>query len=854
MTALDAFTKRIFEIHEGSVKYVLGLQDINSNVSRLGRVLTQIYTVGIDAVNAMMKAMTMLGRRMQGLLITRLVSDLLPLLRPILDIWSTGIGEAVVSDLEPLKVSIFGRFTPPTDVIARVIGSLTGESRKLSIPTYEDIATIPPIPLVTPPPTLELMETVNAHINRISEVGRKVYETAPAMTVGVGIDYGSMRVRATRGIFDILRRGVEEVYGVEALEVTPSRLGIIDTIQEVYEKFAAPASILVPPISHARRYVIDVSEAYNSRVLEPISKVHEVSSFIGMIPIPPIAREIPDIEIAKAGGLVLTIPDMEKGLQLISKGEARAYTMAFPGVAPTPTEVVEGRVAEAPLRVVIKYAPQIKSIDTLGYDLAKRVADMRAIIPPRIETRLVDTFQEVKRRAIDAVSQKISEVYLVGTGAPVMWTPSILEIAKVAGDHIGRISSTILKGAMTYRLGASTRPSVMEAMETAPSVPSISEFTGKVPSLRTPVVEKAVVSKHVLAIPEVERVFRLIAEKVAETYRLGVVSIIPPPIEAVADGVAKVSDFGIRMRVLDRGFDLMEGGVKGLSTAAQSVMHPPSSVEMEQMVNGYVGTVSEMSRALDAFGAVSKEFMTKASGFDIVKAQQLYPAAEVMEAVGSLSGAVSKVSGQYPSMVMERYLEVARASPVREYLTMGTRLGVVSELGSGLDLMGGGGEELSMVASIVASPPSFVDLARIVSGHVSAVSEITRALDKSGIFSREIMDYRVGMEEAIKSSIGGVIVSLLRAQVGRYTLERVPLEAPMSVPTVKLHEIIPLLSSVRTPTKTERPTTVRRDRSIARSRPIEVKVESFKGEIDMRELRRKIARILREEARRHGVF
>ncbi|MFB0543695.1 MAG: hypothetical protein ACETVR_02830, partial [Candidatus Bathyarchaeia archaeon] len=243
MTALDAFIQRIFEIHEGSVKYVVRLHGINSNVSRLGRALTQIYTVGIDSVNAMMKAMALIGRSMRGLLITRFISDLVPLLRHILDIWSTGIGEAVVPDLEPLRLSIFWRFTPPTDVIAGVISSLIGESGKLSIPTNEDVATIPPISLGTPPPTLELIETVNAHISRISEVRRKVYETAPAMT-GVGIDYGS--VRATQGIFDALKRSTEEVYGVEVLGVTPPRLGVVDTVQEVYEKLAAPTSILVP--------------------------------------------------------------------------------------------------------------------------------------------------------------------------------------------------------------------------------------------------------------------------------------------------------------------------------------------------------------------------------------------------------------------------------------------------------------------------------------------------------------------------------------------------------------------------------------------------------------------------------
>ena len=132
---------------------------------------------------------------------------------------------------------------------------------------------------------------------------------------------------------------------------------------------------------------------------------------------------------------------------------------------------------------------------------------------------------------------------------------------------------------------------------------------------------------------------------------------------------------------------------------------------------------------------------------------------------------------------------------------------------------------------------------------VEAMSEVTRVLDASHLLPRETMAYGAGAEAVVQR-----LVSLLHAPAERYTMERIPLEAPRIVPTVKLHEVVPLLSSVKTPSRTDRPPRTERVKSIERPRSIEVKVESLRDERDVRVLRRRIARILREEARRHGVF
>jgi hypothetical protein len=90
----------------------------------------------------------------------------------------------------------------------------------------------------------------------------------------------------------------------------------------------------------------------------------------------------------------------------------------------------------------------------------------------------------------------------------------------------------------------------------------------------------------------------------------------------------------------------------------------------------------------------------------------------------------------------------------------------------------------------------------------------------------------------------------------KYALERVLLDNQRTISTVKLQELASLLSMVRAapqPSQTRAPR-IEPVKSVERPRSIEVKVDALRDERDIRELRRKITRILREEARRYGVF
>jgi hypothetical protein len=69
----------------------------------------------------------------------------------------------------------------------------------------------------------------------------------------------------------------------------------------------------------------------------------------------------------------------------------------------------------------------------------------------------------------------------------------------------------------------------------------------------------------------------------------------------------------------------------------------------------------------------------------------------------------------------------------------------------------------------------------------------------------------------------------------------------MVFPTLRLQEVIPILQSVPTPAKTSTMPT-------QSNFNINITVESLRDEGDLRELERKITRILKEQARRYRLL
>jgi hypothetical protein len=247
-----------------------------------------------------------------------------------------------------------------------------------------------------------------------------------------------------------------------------------------------------------------------------------------------------------------------------------------------------------------------------------------------------------------------------------------------------------------------------------------------------------------------------------------------------------------------------------------------------------------------------------------------HPLHEYITRVSRLAG-ITKVELPAP----EEEIRVPIPTPIRhlqEYIDIAHKLAEVSKLEEPIISIE---EEVEEIARAPLHPiKAYLDLASrlgefmgtraaavygITAAHVPEVEYLGGELEVSKTFDflsvvKEMVASKVEAEKVLTTSLSGVVSSLLEVQVGEQAPERVTLEVPVTVPSPRLLDMLPVLSRVEAIPRAQRPPTVRRERVMERRRPIEIKVEPKIGDIDLRELERKIARILREEARRYGVY
>ena len=108
---------------------------------------------------------------------------------------------------------------------------------------------------------------------------------------------------------------------------------------------------------------------------------------------------------------------------------------------------------------------------------------------------------------------------------------------------------------------------------------------------------------------------------------------------------------------------------------------------------------------------------------------------------------------------------------------------------------------------------------------------------------------------AVEEAAGEMATALTLGPIGQRQIERVALEATPPTPSMRLHEMLPALARQRAQQPAPAPRAETRPRpTYERPKPIEVKVDTRMDDVDLKELERKIARILRDEARRYGVI
>ncbi len=443
--------------------------------------------------------------------------------------------------------------------------------------------------------------------------------------------------------------------------------------------------------------------------------------------------------------------------------------------------------------------PKIGGVSQMVYDLSRWAARMRSKTVV-VETSVVETLMEERSRIVDAVSQRIVEHRDVA--AFFDWRPSILAAIGISSKrvlHDGR------REILAPGIGASWRPTVSavtgEALSIAPE---------DIPSIVSPVFEREAEGRAALVASEVGRVSRQLAEKLAETYREGAVSLAPTRIRALAGGLLLAPSLG------------------GLAAKK----------------------IGSAFKTIGAMKALSEEALVRGRGVNGV-----HPLEDYLAMATRLSG-ISDRDGLEAVWEEDGELIKMPPHPLKEYLALATKYtkdgldgfdGLLDSVGEGVN-----GFAATALGLMSASIDSIIP--GVAEDGMGAFPGAAWALDSLNVVS-EILSKKVEAEGVVKGYMDGLVDGLVEAPAVGVAPLSVALEAPMAAPSVKLQEIVPILSRATAPLAEARgPPSFRRERVADRIRPIEVRVESKMEDIDLRELERKIARILREEARRYGVY
>jgi hypothetical protein len=537
-----------------------------------------------------------------------------------------------------------------------------------------------------------------------------------------------------------------------------------------------------------------------------------------------------------------------------------------------------------------RITPRVRRVHQTFQDLAKWAAGVSAAQPVVTKMGLIDNYVDMQASIHDVVSQQLDVRKIRPT---YDWRPVILEATKIASEQVfawgrgekeaGR--SEVFEG-----------PQIERAVE---AVKGLAE--DEFPPLVTEVLMREAESKAALVSSEVERVSRQLAEEAAETYRQAFTQLMPvhrlvatkelvhaPRLNELVTKKLRTSleIIGIKEALSE---EITERGVElGEKHPLQEYITMASRLAgiTRPGVPTYPVMEEDKVPAISPFHPL-QEYITMASRLAgitrpgvptyPVMEEDKVPAISPFHPLQEYITMASRLAGitmvELPTPVEEMMITTPKPlSPLHEYIDITAKLAEVSKLEEPTISIE---EEVEEIAKAPKHPiKSYVDLAsrlgEFLSTRAAAVYEVTAAhvpdieylggeLDVPKIFDylglvKKIVTLKVEAEKVLTTSLSGVVFSLQEVSLGEQVPERVALELPVSAPSPRLVDMVSMVSRVEAIPRAQRPLSVQRERVVERRRPIDIKVEPKIGDIDQRELERKIARILREEARRYGVY
>lgn len=552
----------------------------------------------------------------------------------------------------------------------------------------------------------------------------------------------------------------------------------------------------------------------SSPPLEKVKVVEEVVTEEGRPrQVPPRPKEvvsIPDIKervVAKVPPLFTHPTEPETPERLLTRHpvDLKLKEVAPPKLERPAPKIPPVRLPEEPWRPT----PKVARVSEMGKRVAVLAAARQAAPPVQLQTSVMETMVETKATVRDTIVDRVEGGKR--RAVPIKWSPIVIEA-------IG-MPSAVREESKAPSPGV---PAPIRALVGFPKVTETVEPTDSV-------LERETESRAAQVASQMSQMSKGLAERVTQIYRGGVIEKLPPAERLKGDAVSQAP-------ALDE--------EKTRRAAAMAVTLQKAEV--------LEGAQRERARELRRLPAMLELTL---AGAQIAAASR--------EAGTTFSEALRKMTDSVPTMAAAGARATGLAPP--------TMIPGVPDSTFSIDHIKGIGAAMSHAGSTVfdSFKNMVVDLKDgLIGDHLG--DKGLDGLMKDGLLDKGL-DRLVedglldkGLDGLMKDglldkSLDGLmkdgLLDSLDGLIGDRVLERMPLEGVPPIPGMRLHEVLPALKrqAVQQPSTPRRAETRPRP-SYERPKPIEVKLETSLDDIDIKELERRLARILKDEARRYGVY
>ena len=558
--------------------------------------------------------------------------------------------------------------------------------------------------------------------------------------------------------------------------------------------------------------------------LERVKVVEEVVTEEGRPRwIPPRPKEtvsIPEIKervVAKVPPLFThpTEPDEPERLLTRYPVDLKLKEIVPPKLERPVTTISRVRLPEEPWRPT----PRVARVSEIGKRVAVMAAARQAAPPVQLQTSVMETIVETKATVRDTIVDRVEGGKR--RAAPLNWSPVVIEA-------IG-MPSAVREEPKAPSTGV---PVPIRALVGFPKVTETVEPTDSV-------LERETESRAAQVASQMSQMSKGVAERVAQVYRRGVIEKLPPAERLKGDAVSQAP-------ALD------EEQTRRVAAMAVTL----------QKAEALEGAQRERARELRRLPAMLELTL---AGAQIAAASR--------EAGTTFSEALRKMTDSVPKM--------AAAGARATGLAPTTKIPGVPDSTFSIDHIMGIGAAMDHAGSTVSD--SLKNMAMDLKDGLISDHLLDNGLDglmKDGLIGDHLLDKGLdGLVEddmldkdlyglmkdgligdhLLDNGLDGLmkdgLLDSLYGLIGDRVLERVPLEGVPPIPGMRLHEVLPALTrQAAQQSSAPRRVEARPRPSYERPKPIEVKLETSLDDIDLKELERRLARILKDEARRYGVY